>query len=662
MTDQETTREAALESWKEIAAYLKRDVRTAKRWETSEGLPVRRHLHHARSSVYAYPSELDAWWATRQPALTAAPLPPAPARHRALPRAMFAVILLLALATSRSGPPGVVGAAVQRTGPSLTEIFSEQLALEIENARYSPDGKRLAAIDTGYLVVVDAETEQRTQLTKTNWDEAPYAWAESPVWSPDGKHIAYAWYLDNRYQLRVQPALGGEPKLWFDAGRFYPDDWSPDGNAILGSLSRAGGVTALAVVSSSGALNELRAWSGGATLTNAKYSPDGRHVAYAVTLEGRSRLFVFDVGTRSEIEVTPAAVADRLPVWTQDGGGLLFVSDRSGRADLWRVPVRDGKPSGDARVIYADIGDVRHVMGWGGHGSLVVTRRVSFGQLYRVSVDPSSGAMLGAPERPVPQFHGKHMQAVWSPDRTRIALLAETRERGAIYVVSPATGGVQELDTRDLGWTRITGWLPSNDAVLVSATPGQGARGIHQFRVADGSRSVVYADPLMNWASAQMSPDGSALAAAYGDTMRVVDVKRNQVIRELTWKPDEGHSGFAWAPDGGAVYAIIGQRIVRVPVPSGEPQELLSGHVFRSIGVSPDGSTLAFSQFDPSQQDRDRYQLYVMGSRGGTPQRVHVPEGHKPWRVRWAGDREIGYISFQAKSQFLRLSNFLPKE
>jgi len=50
-----------LESWKEIAAYLGRDVTTVRRWEKREGLPVRR-LHHSRlGSVYAYTGELDAW-------------------------------------------------------------------------------------------------------------------------------------------------------------------------------------------------------------------------------------------------------------------------------------------------------------------------------------------------------------------------------------------------------------------------------------------------------------------------------------------------------------------------------------------------------------------------------------------------------------------------
>src|SRR6202521_4125164 len=65
---------ARLESWKEIAAYLGRDVTTVRRWEKREGLPVRR-LHHSRlGSVYAYAAELDAWRDKRAPtAATDAP-------------------------------------------------------------------------------------------------------------------------------------------------------------------------------------------------------------------------------------------------------------------------------------------------------------------------------------------------------------------------------------------------------------------------------------------------------------------------------------------------------------------------------------------------------------------------------------------------------------
>ncbi len=56
-----------LESWKEIASYLKRDKRTVQRWEKEYGLPVHRLQLNTGASVYAYPAELDAWYAERQP-------------------------------------------------------------------------------------------------------------------------------------------------------------------------------------------------------------------------------------------------------------------------------------------------------------------------------------------------------------------------------------------------------------------------------------------------------------------------------------------------------------------------------------------------------------------------------------------------------------------
>jgi len=50
-----------LDSWKEIAAYLGRGVRTAQRWEKCESLPVHRHFHAKASSVWAFKHEIDAW-------------------------------------------------------------------------------------------------------------------------------------------------------------------------------------------------------------------------------------------------------------------------------------------------------------------------------------------------------------------------------------------------------------------------------------------------------------------------------------------------------------------------------------------------------------------------------------------------------------------------
>ena len=57
--------EDRLDSWKEIAAYLKRDVTTVQRWEKLEEMPVHRHLHARYGSVYASRAELNAWMRSR---------------------------------------------------------------------------------------------------------------------------------------------------------------------------------------------------------------------------------------------------------------------------------------------------------------------------------------------------------------------------------------------------------------------------------------------------------------------------------------------------------------------------------------------------------------------------------------------------------------------
>jgi hypothetical protein len=55
-----------LDSWKEIAAYLRRDVTTVRRWEKREGLPVHRHQHSALGSVYAFTKDIDDWLFARE--------------------------------------------------------------------------------------------------------------------------------------------------------------------------------------------------------------------------------------------------------------------------------------------------------------------------------------------------------------------------------------------------------------------------------------------------------------------------------------------------------------------------------------------------------------------------------------------------------------------
>ncbi len=100
------TQERRLNGWKAIATYLDRDESTAKRWEITRGLPVRRLPGSTNASVYAYPSELTQWLKvpTRTSAPELAPLPAPPIRlHRRIliAAAVVAPILVATAASSQ---------------------------------------------------------------------------------------------------------------------------------------------------------------------------------------------------------------------------------------------------------------------------------------------------------------------------------------------------------------------------------------------------------------------------------------------------------------------------------------------------------------------------------------------------------------------------------
>src|SRR6266849_5217709 len=82
-----------LDSWKEIASYLKRDESTVRRWE-KEGLPVHRHVHKRKATVYANKSEIDVWWNDGHARLELVENAPATRRRKVMWWAVAGLVLL----------------------------------------------------------------------------------------------------------------------------------------------------------------------------------------------------------------------------------------------------------------------------------------------------------------------------------------------------------------------------------------------------------------------------------------------------------------------------------------------------------------------------------------------------------------------------------------
>ena len=149
-----------LDSWKEIAAYLKFSERTVRRWQ-EEGLPVHRHAHKKRAGVYAYKPELDAWWNNGHARLEelehtrAARNLPLPWWVAAAGLALILSISALYLARNRiwrraSPPASKIMLAVlpfeNLSGDSAQEYFSEGLTEEMISRLGQMEPQRLGVI------------------------------------------------------------------------------------------------------------------------------------------------------------------------------------------------------------------------------------------------------------------------------------------------------------------------------------------------------------------------------------------------------------------------------------------------------------------------------------------------------------------------------------
>jgi TolB-like protein/Tfp pilus assembly protein PilF len=128
-----------LDSWKQIATWLGREVRTVQGWEKSEGLPIHRHQHARQGSVYAFKSELDAWREARREAPETAP------KRR---RAALWIAGLCALAVAGVGLYLWIARIMRPPGPSSVVVLPFLDLSAQKDQEYFADGLTEELIDS----------------------------------------------------------------------------------------------------------------------------------------------------------------------------------------------------------------------------------------------------------------------------------------------------------------------------------------------------------------------------------------------------------------------------------------------------------------------------------------------------------------------------------
>jgi len=650
------TREQPLESWKEIAAYLKRDVRTVIRWEKSEALPVHRQMHQARGSVFAYPSELEAWKGSRELHLSAAPL--ITPWRRAVSAAGFAAATLLAFVTLASGPIRIPTTALAQPSDGIInrQVWTAPDMGNIEGAP-SPDGKYLSFVDwdTGDLAIHDLETGTNRHLTdKGPWEKSD-AFALFSRWSPDGGQIAYDWIAgaDKGMDLRVIESEGGKSRV---LGHYEKDewvqtyDWSPDGRQILICLEKKDDTQQIVLVSATdGSASVVKTFERQARFPQAmRFSRDGRYIAYDQPQEENAPehdIFLISVDGSNEVPLVKHPAHDLLLGWPTNGEGILFASDRTGSLDLWFLPVSAGKAQGAPELVKRGVEEIVP-LGFTHGGSFYYAQGQWMLDVYVAKMDRESGKILAPPEKAVRRFEGANSWPEYSLDGKYLAYVS-TRSRAFQAAVHPNVVCIRSLETgkeREFStkFKRLAGpgWSPDGQFVYLAAWDDQGM-GIYRVNAQNGEFTpIVRTEPPASLQAHEVSPDGNIFIYERQDKpkepFRIFsrDLTTGEQKQLYAGDPESGRLSISLSPDGRrlAFINLDKKKALRVmPASGGEPKELLrfeeERSYFSTIEWTADGKYVLFPRLH-STKDKQQFALLRIAAEGGEPQEINLVMAH----------------------------------
>jgi len=229
--------------------------------------------------------------------------------------------------------PGAAGGGmrltwIDRSGKAPGEMLGPGAYYEVQ---LSPDGKRAAVVDTtasaGTIWIVDVTRGTRNRLTYNG----SYS---DPVWSPDGKMIAYmsgavGGGVPTAIMEKAADGSGEEKKLLdlnpADGITQDLDDWSPDGRYLIfskGSTSVGNG-TDLWILPLFGDGKPYPYYAGPTDQLYGQFSPDGKWVAYASDESGRQEIYVAPfpwTGAKWQV----SSNSGHLPRWRGDGKEIYF--------------------------------------------------------------------------------------------------------------------------------------------------------------------------------------------------------------------------------------------------------------------------------------------------------------------------------------------------
>lgn len=497
-------------------------------------------------------------------------------------------------------------------------------------------------------------------------DATPDDLAHYSCVSPDGSTIAITYYHQTDQglltQLRLlQPATGTWRTVLssHDIGFLHPTRWTPDGRAILTAVGDDQPAARIVLVAVDGSVRPLV--DGLETVPEfLDLSPDGRSVVYDTPQRAGADerdIWRVDVATGQRHPLVQHAANDTQPVFTPDGAGVLFSSDRTGSPGLWLQPLTGVAAEGEPVRLAQNVGPF-NPLGFTAAGTLYYQTLTGLVDVYVADVDLPHASVSSPRKIQVGRVVGSNLFSSWSPDSRQIAFTSRRIEmsqsrRQTVVVHDVGSGATRELATPliAMAWSD---WAPDGTRLLLRGTGriGEDPRPRQTLWTVDlssGDARVVIPPGEPGVTAPRWRRDGRAVYFLRGRKL----FERDLATGQERMVNDPGGYGMEVSPNGDDVAFVrradAGPQVsvARIGQPAQRTiAEFPPTHYLTLAGWTPDGTEVVVAATDVSATD-DR----------SADEMIAMPWLTEIWAVR-AGDgtkRKLGAVTL-VNARTFRLS------
>ncbi|MFN8355672.1 MAG: S41 family peptidase [Spirosomataceae bacterium] len=452
-------------------------------------------------------------------------------------------------------------------------VYAQETPLWMRYPAISPDGKTIVFSYKGDLYRVPTAGGPAIPLTLHEAQD----WM--PVWSHDGKSIAFASDRYGNFDVFVMPATGGEAKrLTYHSSADFPSDFSADNQRVIFSSVRL--MPASDQKFPGAGLGELYSVPVGGGQTKTVFSTPAEMATYSST--GNKIIFqdnkgyeddwrkhhtssitrdiwVYDVPTQKFTQLTTATVEDRNPIFAGNDNDFYYLSEQKGSFNIFKSSLSN--PSQSTAITSLQKHPVRFLtrandgtLCYSFHGEIYTLREGQ--QPKKVEVQIFTDGHLNT-EKIVPIASGASEMAV-SPNGKEIALVV----RGEIFVTS-VEGGITKRITNTPEQERSVSFSPDGRTLLYAGERNNNWN-VYKTVITRAEEPYFYASTVLKEEPVvateaeefqpEFSPDGKKIAYLEERTvLKVLDVATKQIVTALpskwNYSYSDGDQHYAWSPD-----------------------------------------------------------------------------------------------------------------